>query len=353
MVGILFIFAGAVTGIGEYYLLPRIQVRRVAQNLYAPLVETKESLEKVSSDFSKLLVLISGEEEPVPQTSLFDLPALLERLKEKVAGESAKFALYDLLYQLRKDLLLISSSFSGAKDFGRVGRGAVAGTRVSQLESEVTADLRLVMAKARHCGESIAASRSKLLFLSSSLPQRFPGPLAATGVELESLIQESESYLLEAERIAHYYEVITDVQIELVPATISLVNLVQDLYLAPRPTIYLGKINTLAGTVDDLKREVETLSDSLPAGMEKLHEDNLAVFTLFSKLLAETRMAVSKDDFSRFDRAVADFEAELEVLATRAKSYELSFWQETVLFEGYEELSSRYDQIETKLVKLH
>lgn len=346
--GIFFLLTGAVTVVAEYYFLPRVAARSLAGRLHPPLVELKDSLDEVNSNFGDLFTLISGEEAPTSQTSFLNLPQLWEELRGKVAGESAKFAFYDLLYQLRKDLLLIASSFSGAEDFGR--KIKVAGTKVSQLEDETITDLRLVTAKAHVCGESAVTSRDKLTLLSSALPQHFPTPLTAVGSELLSVVHESESYLAEAERAARYYEVITDVQIVLVPATVSLVNLVQDLYFTSNPSVYLGKIDTLAETVDSLNQRVEDLSDSLPEGMEKLHVDNLTVFTLFSKLLSETKTAVSEDDFSRFDEAVVEFEVDLEVLATRAKTYELDFWQNTGLLKDYGELSTRYEQVKTELV---
>lgn len=352
IIGILFLLAGGATAVAEYQLLPRIEARRVANHLHPSLVELKDSLGEVNTNLGDLFTLISGEEVPMPQTSFLNLPQLFKELKGKVAGESAKFAFYDLLYQLREDLRLVAPSFSGARDFGRSAIGGkVAGTKVTQLEDETTADLQQVTAKAHLCGESVDNSRNKLTLLSSTVPQRYPAPLVAIESELSGLVQESEGYLLEAERTAHYYEVITDVQIGLVPAIISLVRLVQDLYYASDPSIHLGEVDTLAATINSLNQRVEDLSDSLPAGMEKLHADNLTVFTLFSKLLAETKAAVSKDDFSRFDKAVAMFEGDLDVLATRAKTYELDFWQKTGLLKGYGELSTRYDQIEAALAE--
>lgn len=349
IIGIFFLLAGGATAVAEYQLLPRIEARRVANRLHPSLVELKNSLGEVNINLGDLFTLVSGEKAPPSQTSFLNLPQLLEELKGKVAGESVKFAFYDLLYQLKNDLLLIASSFSGAEDFGR--KVKVAGTKVTQLEDETTADLRQVMVKAQLCGDSVTASRNELTLLSSILPQHFPAPLVATESELSDLVRESESYLLEVEKTAHYYKVITDIQIELVPTTVSLVNLVQDLYLASNPSVYLGKIDTLATTVNKLNERVEELSDSLPSGMNRLHADNLTVFTLFSKLLAETKAAVSKDDFAQFDKAVAEFEVELEVLATRAKTYELDFWQKTELLKGYGELSTQLNRIETELEK--
>lgn len=350
LIGILVLLAGAVTAVAEYHLLPRIEARGIANNLYTPLVELKDSLGEVNVDLGDLFTLISGEEAPTPQTSFLNLPQLLEELKGRVAGESVKFAFYDLLYQLRKDIRLITSSFTDAEDFGQ--KAKVAGTRITQLEDETTTDLHQVMERAELCGEAVTVSRNKLTLFSSAIPQHFPTPLTAVEDNLSSLVQESGGYLLEAERTAHYYEVITDVQIGLVPATISLVRLVQDLYYAPDPSIHLGEVDTLAATINGLNQRVEDLSDSLPAGMEKLHADNLTVFTLFSKLLAETKTAVSKDDFFQFNKAVAEFEVDLEVLATRAKTYELDFWQTTELLKGYRDLSTRYSRIEAELAEL-
>lgn len=346
-VGFLFILAGVVTGVAEYYLLPRLEAERVADRLHPPLAELEDSLGEVRRNFGDLFTLVSGEEEPTTQTGLLNLPQFLEEFKGKVAGESAKFSFYDLLHQLKKDLLLIASSFSGAEDFG--WKGKVAGTRVTQLEDETTTNLRQVAAKAQFCGDSVTASRNKLTLLTSTVPQRFPTPLSTAGDELLRLVQESERYLLEAEKTARYYEVVSAVQIELVPAMISLVDLVQDLYYASNPAVYVGKIDSLAATIDTLNLKVGELSDFLPSGMEKLHADDLTVFTLFSKLLAETKIAVSEDSFSRFDKAVAEFEVELEVLATRARNYELDFWQTTGLLKGYGELSNRYELIKAKL----
>jgi len=348
LVGIFLVLSGAVVGLGEYFYLPRLRARQVADRVYPRLVAFADSLEEVNTNVGDLFTLISGEEPSEPQVS-FNLPELLRSWRERVAGERAKFVFYDFLFQARRDLSLISASFSEESDFGSAN--SVAGAKVTQLENQVTFDLRMLLEKARVCGESAAASRGQLIFLSDALPQTFPTPLAGVGTDITTLVQESEDYLVEAERTSHYYEVITDVQIELVPVTISLVDLIQSLYIAPNPTVYLGTIDNLAATLDGLAQRVEGLSDSLPSEMEQLHEDNLDVFGLFDRLLAEAEAAVSEEDFGRFDEAVAQFELELELLAAQAKTYELSFWQKTILLKEYTRFVPLFDRAEKELEK--
>jgi hypothetical protein len=334
-----------------YYFLPQTQARIVAGRLHPALGELKDSLNDIDGDLGDLFYLISGEELPQSQTS--NLPqSLLDGLEGQVAGESAKFAFYDLLYQLRGDVYLIRQSFSSSRAFGR-GRGQasgeVAGARITQAEDESVTELRQVMTQARDCESSVDTSRDKIDSLSSSMPGHFPGALSDVGDSLSEIVQDGGNYISEADKTSHYYEVLSEVQIELVPTTISVVNLVLDLYEVSDPTLYLDTIEELMITIGALGQKIEALSDYLPEGMDKLHADNLAVFDLFAELLSETQVAVSNGDFYRFDDAVVEFDIGLELLATRAKTYELSFWQGTELFKDYKSLSSLCDQVEGDL----
>ncbi len=345
-VGIFSLLVGVVAGVGEFALLPWIQARRLADCVYPALTAFGGSLAEVNTLVRELFTLVSGEEPPSPQWS-FNLPQGLEEQRERVAGERAKSGFYDFLSQARKDMYLISTSFAGQDDFG--GRAMVAGAQVGQLESGATADLRLLMEKARACEAAADVSRDKFDLFATALPSHLPTPLASVEDDLGTLAEEGESYLTEAQRAARYYQVITDVQIGLVPATVSLVDLVQDLYLASNPVIYLGALDTLAATVDNLAQQVEGLSGFLPTGMAWLHEDNREVFSLYRWLLGEAKLAVSSLDFAHFDKAVTQFERELETLATRAKTYELSFWQETPLLKGYGRLLVRFGRTKARL----
>ena len=346
------LFTGVVlflSGPASYYFLPLLEARGVANRLYTPISESGDSLEQVNSNLGGLLALISGEEAPPSQMSFPNLPKFVEDLKEKIAGEESKFTFYDLLYQLVENLHLVRESSSGAGGFGRSSAGSsFTATKNEQLEA-ATDDLQYLRDRAQICEKVVDSSQSKFVFLSSVLPSHFPSPLADAEPDLKSFIEEGVRYLLEVEKTAHYYNVITDVQIELAPVIISIIDFVADAYTASDPAAYLEEIDPLAQAVDDLSAKVKDLSSSLPEGMEELHNDNLAVFTLISRLLDGLREALAIGDFNRFNNALAEFEEGLRVLANRAKSYELGFWRKTYLFKGYQELINRCDLLKARL----
>lgn len=333
---IIFVASVLITfALGDYLwfsLLPQLQSAQLAARLRSPLEEMKLGMEKVNEQISSLFTLLSGEKVPPPESASLDLGKAFEELKERVAGAKTSSGFYDFLLASRQDLLDSSG-------------------RITQLQKDGVTRAREVETKALLGKRVIADTRGSFLLLQAEAKAAFPEPLQEAEKKLGSLLDSTSSYLSEAEKTANYYAVISDVQVNLVPATVSLVTLTQEISKSSKPAVYLTKVAELSATVGGLGERLTTLNNSLPSGMEKLHQDNLAVFSLLTTFFSETRESVSKSDSSRFDRAITNFGAGLEILSTRAKTYELDFWQKTRVLKDYPQLFANYEATVEELAR--
>ncbi|OGC54704.1 hypothetical protein A2797_02360 [candidate division WWE3 bacterium RIFCSPHIGHO2_01_FULL_48_15] len=315
-----------VLGLGSYfwfYFLPQKEAEAIAQRLRPLLVETQSNLDNTHREISGLFELVSGEKVPQSQTAGLDLGEVAQNLKGRIAGAQNVSNFYDFLLVARNDLVNASQ-------------------KVVEIESEGVAEARAIREKAVSSRVAAQRAQDSLSLLLQEATSIFPYPLLEAGKNLDAVFSLSNSYLSEAKRTANFYVTVSEVQVDLVPTTVSLVTLIQEVSSSSAPSIYLGKIRQLSGTVVVFREKISALGEALPVGMDALHEDNLSVFTLLEGLLMEAAQAAAQNDPARLDIAVTQFEVELEVLATRAKTYELNFWQKTAVLKGYPEISAGY-----------
>lgn len=317
----------------SFYLFPQQESQKLAGLLGPHLAETRSGLGAVHTQMTGLFQLITGQEVQTPETARLDLGDVFKELEgSRVAGAQVTANFYDLLLTARGDI--VNSQNNAA-----------------QMESQNVLDARVVGEKAQAGKQAVSQARGSYLLLLSEVPSGFPTPLRRIEGQTQALLILTDAYLQEAQRTVNFYAVTSEIQIELVPTTVSLVTLIQEVYASTVPSVYLGKIADLSRTILSLEGKLKSLNGALPEGMEKLHEDNLSVFSLLNNFLSETKEAVAQNDQDRFNQAVVSFEVELGVLANRAKTYELNFWQKTKVLKGYAQVEAGFNSVLEDLAK--
>ena len=294
----------AALGIFSYFKIqPQLLTLSLAKELGKPSKNLVQSFGKASQSLTIIVQLITqGSASPPPATST-----------QGVLGESTS---------------LPSPAYPAAR-----------------AEDEYTNELRLLKEASLNAKMAIMQVEKDLDILQNRLPITFPDGAQEMVRKSQEAALSVYSLIPEFKKVVDYYSTITSVEIDLLPTVTSIVNLIVDLASARDPSLYLDKLESLRQTVEDLETRTQALGAVLPEGLEKVQEDNLKTFTIITILLSDIEKSITKYSFKRFSDAVQKMSIDLEVVSTRAKTLELSFWQETGLLK-------RTQAIEADLSKL-
>lgn len=238
------------------------------------------------------------------------------------------------------------------RSFGKASKEKVAGE--SDIEDPTTTKIRQLKEMAIKGEGATSDGKKKAESLKTIVTDsKIPTLAKDVNQSVRDNLTETETYLSESEKISKYYNFISGIQLELNPALKSLASLIINLIFSQNPDAYLGKIDELSTTLVRLGKSVETYpASSIPTGFSNLHEDNVKVFKILGDYLAGIKKAVLEKDFPTLAQASEKFSSDIEILSTRAKTAELSFWQDNKTIRSYSDLSSKFQAVKKDLESL-
>jgi len=361
-----------IVGVLFLALSPRLSVNKYLSGMENPISSTRSSLGQVDDSLSNILNLVTGNQESeLKIISQLDLTEAANELRDvldsdgKVAGLSVgpNLNIYDEFSERSKRIRAAMSNFT-KKNFSEFGSytsvedtdpdsdtGEVQGTE--DLEGPLISALREIKQTANHGQDGVSEARTNLELLRNSADSDYPTKLKSLYKKVDLAMTDTQNYLSEAKKTVDYYDMITGVSIELVPAVTSINVLIVDLASTTQPQLYLDKIEELLDTITDLTDiATDYPQSSVPKGLESLHADNITTLELIDKTVKGIKQSVITNDGELFADYVTKFGIDLEVVSTRAKVYELSFWQQSKLFKNHEALDEQFDEITNQISDL-
>jgi len=219
----------------------------------------------------------------------------------------------------------------------------------SPTEDEYTNALRALKEAALNGKSAVASAEKDLETFQSRIPVSYPDSVGDIVEEAQPLSSRSDGLLFEVKKVTDFYSTVSSIQIDLLPTIKSMLVLIVELSQSPSPALYSDKLSSLKQTVASLETQTRALNIFLPEGLEKVQDDNLAVFTLLGSYLKDLEDAIGTGSFKKFANATQKLGIDLEVITTRAKTLELSYWQETGLLKKTKTFSTDLDNFSSKL----
>ncbi|MFA6005852.1 MAG: hypothetical protein WC775_05210 [Patescibacteria group bacterium] len=347
ILGITVLLSGFV-GAGYYFVvMPRKIEVEYSKKLVTYLPEMRTSIGKVVSDFDTLYTMITGQKKTSDESNKLlhlNVTPFLTQLKKfqktlstegEVAGESVEKNTYFSHFNVYKKFGEFSNSLKGMSEFGN--RGKVLG--IQTIADEI-AVLRLAETHTNTAMQTTQTATSKLNEMRSyqitKKPEAASSALTEALQKLTATGNETDLYLKEMYKTAHFYHEATAVNIELNPLLASWLVLMQTLVETKQPELSLGKVDELRNTLQKLQNRLLALEDSgLPQGIDDLHADNKKIITLLMQNMDDIKTAIKTENFRTFVNSVQTLAESIDPLSLRAKTLEISFWQNNPAFKKH------------------
>lgn len=224
---------------------------------------------------------------------------------------------------------------------------------VKGLTSDTETLYRQINRISKEGSEKAKDASAKLAILKTDLEEVSDSQLKSSLKDSDETVKTSEEYITAASNVHNYYTVLSDINVKILPVTVSVYQLYLDIYKSPSPRLYLTQVDELIKTVRQTQDMLNAIpEDKVPKGMEDLHSDNKKVLVTLIEFLNDMKTSVERLDSTLFLDSGDKFSSTIKLLATRSYTYEQSFWQNSNLSKTYEALNTKYKDHQDAMQKL-
>ncbi len=168
--------------------------------------------------------------------------------------------------------------------------------------------------------------------------------------EVNSLNQQSEVFILEAEKTANYYYQIYNINLKLVPELAIYSDVLQNISTSPNPSDYVSQLDEIEFALINLESQLKKISVSeLPKGIEDLHSDNLKVFQILIRSVKTVKKNLAQNNIEGVVNAIRNLNEEIQPINAKASQAEVNFWQDNRVLRSYKNLIEGYSKNEAEL----
>lgn len=338
------------------YFKPKITILRYSKKYLSLLTSFSQSLKKVDSQLNQLSnFVISGapslptKSEVEARQNLNLAPDKAKYLSEdsRITGVKTFFSFAAINAYLPIEQKLIPF----LKLWGK-GEKRIAGLETG--EDPAIINVRTMREYSQKCQEEIQNSLLVLDKLQVNVDSLENLPITRQSNQgLKEVVNDGQNYLNQAQKICHYYLEIAEVELEIYPATISLVGLVYDLALTENPELHLNRLAEIEAKFQDQEKVIDSMpQEEIPSGMENLHQDNRQTVALILEFTGRIKSAIEGTNKKVLLEASEKFTSDSTVITDRARTQEVTFWQNCQTLRNFASLSSRLSQLKSQLQKI-
>jgi hypothetical protein len=336
---------------GGLFLWPKAQTVKFASSTRESISGLFTEMDTVNSSLNSLYKYATSDDDNVTLTRLsstfgefnnvFAAYMGIDPINKDSPDNRLGTRLKSFLTELKDIFKDVEISKDGKVDLGEKVKGF---TTPADDPNKVYRDQRDLAVKV---SDSTGSSETELKEFETNLEGGTPESLSSLNENLNSLKDDSKTYLSESKKTADYYVLTSDLAIELEGNF--------DAFLLALESA--NSVNSLVASFDDiskdlkkLKKELEDVDSSeLPMEIEDLHNDTIKLFDISIDFFDQMKILTLKADAVGMENLLVQTTIELNQLVILGSDDEISFWKNNKVLNSYEDLSKDHTETLKKL----
>lgn len=339
------------------YVKPKVTLIQTSKKINSSILPVKTQIKTVNTALKNMYDLITNQNQPKGSDNtllrlnvdnfIADIQSIRKKDFGQVAGaKSSVNALNSSVHEFALSMESQYNTYKQARAFGGIS-GKVLGT--TTLESKRITMFRQLKEYAKTGGTSASDANATLTEfqqnLGSMIDANLNTDLYTVLKKLSTNNMKAQSYLAQANKTTSYYDKLADIQIKLEPTLTSYVTLIKEVAQSSSPDLYIDRIKEIETTLTGIDKEIKGITaNNIPEGMESLHADNVKVVEILLTNVQAVEKSLVARNFLTFLQNVVLVSQQLEPIATRSISSELTFWQNNTYLRDGNQILSEYDK---------